>query len=104
MDEVTDTELSLAVARIMYPKYKWKVSDCIVSGKASGMKRKVFDYQAKHCAFDMAVWLTRQYHSGTNPVSSLRYNTKISSAQLRSMLETKCPQRALAMTIKEMGE
>jgi len=106
MAEMTDTELSLKVATIMYPEYEWKMNSAnpYCFGYMDGYIRQPFNYQDKACAFDMSVWLARQYYSGAHPVGSLRYNTKISSVQLRSMLETRCPEHALAMAILETGE
>jgi len=92
MIEMSNAEISLSVAMIMYPEYEWKMpykdGDCIVSGRASGgLKCKSFDYQA--CAFDMSVWLANnKLHKET--------------ACLDIYVCQKDPQHALAMAILEI--
>jgi len=96
---MTDAELSLAVAKIMYPEYEWGEYGGVVLSDHDGME---FSYTDKACAFDMSVWLGKQYYSEENPADSLRYQPKLSSVRLRSILGTRCPQHALAMAIKEI--
>jgi len=92
---MTAAELSLAVARIMYPEYEWKMpykdGDCIASGRTmDGIMCKSFDYKDKDCAWDMAVWLANnKLHKET--------------ACLDIYVCQKDPQHALAMAILEIG-
>jgi len=91
-----EAELSLTVARIMYPEYEWKMSckdgDCIVSGRAmDGIMCKSFDYKNKACAFDMAVWLAINATLSTQ--KSMPYLLRMDNAIFQ-----------LAMAIKKVGE
>lgn len=99
---MTDAEISLAVARIMYPEHGWGLDGVVYREDEDGLLY-FFDYRSKDKAFGMAVWLAKQYHSGAHPVGNLRYNAKINSSRFRSMFETKDPQRALADAIMEVG-
>jgi len=90
-----EAELSLKVAKIMYPEYVWKLpykdGDCVVSGRAmDGIMCKSFDYKNKACAFDVAVFLAKEY--------------EVPDANVQSMLEMLYPQHALAMAIIETGD
>jgi len=57
MKGMTDAELSLAVARIMYPEYEWHSLDRIDLAQGTGktLSEKHFIYSNQGCAFDMAV-------------------------------------------------
>jgi len=99
MAEMTEAELSLAVARIMYPEYEWKMrykdGDCIVSGRAmGGIRCKSFDYQSKGCSWDMAVWLANQDNSDIGSYPSLIMSEIITEEN---------SQHAMAMAILELG-
>jgi len=95
MAEMTSAELSLAVAGIMYPEYKWKIAsyrggDCAVIGRAGGWRRcKLFDY--KDCAWDMAVWLASNATLSTQ--KSMPYLLRMDDAIFQ-----------LAMAIKKAGK
>jgi len=92
---LSDEELSLVVARIMHPEYKWKIAsyrggDCTVIGRAGDWRRcRLFDYKA--CAWDMAVWLA----------SNATLSTQKSIPYLLRMDDTVFQ---LAMAIKKVGE
>jgi len=93
---MTDVELSLAVARIMYPKYKWVEWGGVAVSDNDGME---FSYKDKDCAWDMAVWL----HRGTSSCNGSR-KTRLSLLAFSLAMFKDCPQHALAMAIKETGE
>jgi len=99
MAEMIDTELSLKVARIMYPEYEWsvwrdgKVSAEIMEG------RLTFNYRSKTCAWDMVMWL----HRGTSSDNGSR-KTRMSLLAFALVMFKDDPQYALAMAIKDIGE
>jgi len=115
MAEMTEAELSLAVARIMYPEYEWKMphksGDCIVSGRAKGgIMRKSFDYQSKICAFDMAVWLAMQqrivnekHDGGADCMLKFQGLSLNVQAALGLMLSLHDAPKLLATAILELG-
>jgi len=88
---MTDAELSLSVARIMYPEHEWsewrdgKVSAEIMEG------RLTFSYRSKICAFDMAVWLASNATLLTQ--KNMPYLLRMDDAVFQ-----------LAMAIKKIGE
>jgi len=96
-DDITDAELSLAVARIMHPKYEWVEWGGVAASDNDGME---FSYKDKDCAFDMAVWLAKRAASPkfTDIDRVLALNA------LGEMLLLAHPQHALAVAIKETGE
>jgi len=91
MKGMTDAELSLAVARIMYPEHEWsewrdgKVSAEIMEG------RLTFSYRSKICAWDMAVWLAINGTLSTQ--KNITYLLRMDDAIFQ-----------LAMAIKKTGE
>jgi len=93
-DDIADAELSLVVARIMYPEYKRAEWGGVAVSDNDGME---FSYNDKDCAFDMAVWLAKKAASPkfTDIDRVLALNA------LGEMLLLAHPQHALAMAIKE---
>jgi len=51
---MTNAELSLKVAMIMYPEERWSLYEDDDCPTCCGDD---FDYTRNHCAFDMSVWL-----------------------------------------------
>jgi len=96
-DDMTDAELSLAVARIMYPKYEWVEWGGVAVSDNDGME---FSYKDKDCAFDMAVWLAKRAASPkfTDIDRVLALNA------LGEMLLLAHPQHTLAVTIITASE
>jgi len=85
---MTDSELSLAVVRIMYPKYEWVEWGGVAVSDNDGME---FYYADKDCAWDMAVWLAVNATLSTQ--KSMPYLLRMDNAIFQ-----------LAMAIKKVGE
>jgi len=82
-------ELSLAVARIMWPEYVWEIHSSCRAFKPGCYDRSMyFDYRTDDAGFKMAVWLAKQ-HNPPMPVDGY--------------LCLDNPHRALAEAIKELG-
>jgi len=87
--EMTDEELSLKVASIIYHQYKWEPFGGVAMSDHDGME---FLYTDKDCAWDMAVWLAERTDGGT-------------WLTVGELLQTKNnPQRHLAMMVLEIGQ
>jgi len=97
MTDMTDVELNLKVARIMYPEYEWHSLDGmdIVQGTSRTLPKKHFIYSNQGYAFDMAVWLANQDDADVGSYPSLI---------MAEIIKEENPQHALAMAIKEIGE
>jgi len=87
-NKLKDAELSLVVAKIMYPDENWFIDKhgLVLANKDSFMD--FFDFNDKKSAFDMAVWISNNTQ-GVNFVSVLSGNN---------------PGLALAIEIKKLGE
>jgi len=110
MAEMTSAELSLAVARIMYPEYEWHFNGTVYREDADGMLY-FFDYRSKDKAWDTSVWLARQQrivnekHDGRADCmlkfQGLSLNVQ---AALGLMLSLPDAPKLLAMAVLETGE
>ena len=89
---MTNTELNLALAKLIKPSFDWIIrGNCVVSDTASysGVKQTLFfDYENKICAFDMVIWLSKQHGSD--------FGLKFSGNKLRDLLSSENPQLAVA--------
>jgi len=91
-------ELSLAVARIMWPELPWRthVGSQVIATEFTGMDwdkiLMVFDYRTDASGFKMAVWLANSEEPDSWEIG-----------WFRGALEQDNPHRALAEAIKEIG-
>jgi len=97
-------ELSLAVARIMWPEYEWALGANWAMRRTVASDRRpltdtsgdpyyiVFDYRTDDAGFKMAVWLANNEEPDSWEIG-----------WLRDALEQDNPHRALAEAVKEIG-
>jgi len=92
---MSDSDLNLAVAKIMWPNQEW-YSSAVVNAVYSITDKKddykSFDYATKEGGFDMARWLSSKYDKNNEPT--------VSSLQFRIMSYMNYPNRELAKAIK----
>lgn len=99
--KMSDAELSLAVAKIMWPEYEWESTGTIEDAEDAFAYEhdvcvKGFNYTEDDAGMKMCVWLAKKVHCKANKLARYGWGTDI-----ESLLISDSPHRAIAEAIIE---
>lgn len=113
--KMNDAELSLAVARIMWPEYKWKMVDPTsptdyIIGVKEGEPVRRWRYTDDDTGMKMCIWLRNAYErlidecapGGSAMIHHLNHAPTM-GLRIYNALGSKDPHREIAEAIREIG-